>query len=54
MVAPGTKYLFVKVEVVNLRKDPANAAVPTAYQNPEGVKLLEQAQATEKSQSDRL
>lgn len=35
------RYLFVKIEAVDFREDPANTAIPTADQNPECVKLLE-------------
>lgn len=41
-LGPSTfRYLFVKIEAVNFREDPANTAIPTADQNPECVKLLE-------------
>ena len=41
-LGPSTpRYLLVKVEAVDFREDPTDTAIPTAHQNPEGVKLLE-------------
>lgn len=37
------RYLLVKIEAIDFGENPANASIPTANQNPEGVKLLEQA-----------
>lgn len=45
-----TQYLLVKVEAVDFREDPTNAAISTTDQNPERVKLLEQTQAAEETE----
>lgn len=45
-----TKYLLVKIEAVDFREDPTNAAISTTDQNPECVKLLEQTQAAEETE----
>lgn len=41
-------HLFVQRQRVDLRQHPAHAAVASAHQNPEGVKLLEETQPGDK------
>lgn len=38
-------YLLVQCERIDLRENPADAAVSSTHQDPERVELLEQAQA---------
>lgn len=49
-------YLFVQCEGVDLRENPADAAVSSTDQDPERVKLLKQTKtegATDRSERDR-